>query len=68
MDLQIPLYDSYIYSFVERQLSDNQRRGFFSLIPKAGKALRYLKSWRPVSLLATAYKILAKVLATKLQQ
>ena len=62
MDLQIPLYDSYIYSFVERQLSDNQRRGFFSLIPKAGKALRYLKSWRPVSLLVTDYKILAKVL------
>ena len=49
-------------------MSDSQRRGLLSLIPKAGKDLRYLKSWRPVSLLAVDYKILAKALATKLQQ
>ena len=39
-----------------------------SLIPKSGKDLRYLKSWRPVTLLATDYKILAKALATRLQK
>ena len=39
-----------------------------SLIPKNGKDTRYLKSWRPVSLLATDYKILAKTLATRLQK
>ena len=39
-----------------------------SLIKKNGKDLRYLKSWRPVSLLATDYKILPKVLATRLQK
>ena len=39
-----------------------------SLIPKNGKDLRFLKSWRPVSLLATDYKILAKALATRLQK
>ena len=39
-----------------------------TLIPKSGKDLRYLKSWRPVTLLATDYKILAKALATRLQK
>ena len=37
------------------------------MLPKKDKDLRYLKSWRPVSLLATDYKILAKALAMKLQ-
>ena len=67
-ELQKPLYNSYLYSFDKGQLSDGQRRGLLNLIPKPEKDLRYLKSWRPVSLLATDYKILAKALATKLQQ
>ena len=37
------------------------------MLPKKDKDLRYLKSWRPVFLLATDYKILAKALAMKLQ-
>ena len=44
------------------------RRGILSLIPQKDRDLRYLKSWRPVSLLATDYKILAKALAIKLQE
>ena len=50
------------------ELSDSQRRGLLSLIPKPNKDLRYMKSWRPVTLLATDYKILAKALATRLQK
>ena len=66
--LQAIFIKKLLYSFFEGQLSESQRRGLLSLIPKARKDLRYLKSWRPVSLLATDYKILAKALATKLQQ
>ena len=38
------------------------------LIPKGTKDKRLLKNWRPVSLLNVDYKILAKVLATRLQK
>ena len=48
-------------------LSIDQRRAVLSLIPKPNKDLRYLKNWRPISLLNTDYKILAKTLATRLQ-
>ena len=37
------------------------------MIPKEGKDLRLLASWRPVSILNTDYKILTKTLANRLQ-
>ena len=45
-----------------------QRHGLLNLIPKPSKDLRLLNSWRPVSLLSTDYKILAKALSLKLQK
>ena len=62
------VFESFRYSLQHGELSDSQKRGVLSLIPKNGKDLRFLKSWRPVSLLATDYKILAKALATRLQK
>ena len=67
-DLQQPLLDSFLYSFETGMLSDGQRRGLLNLIPKKDKDLRFLKSWRPVALLATDYKILAKALSLKMQK
>ena len=67
-DLRKPLLESYLYSFQNGELADSQRHGLLSLIPKPDKDLCYLKSWRPLSLLATDYKILAKALACKLQK
>ena len=51
----------------ENYLYIDQRRGVITLIPKPDKDLRYLSNWRPISLLNTDYKILAKALATRLQ-
>ena len=65
-DLKQPLLDSYLFAFERGELADGQRRGLLNLTPKKDKDLRYLKSWRPVSLLATDYKILAKALAIRL--
>jgi hypothetical protein len=66
-DIKNMLFDSFIYSFHSGILSLDQRRAILSLIPKANKDLRHLKNWRPLSLLNTDYKILAKTLATRLQ-
>ena len=61
------LFDSYKYSFQNGLLTSDQRRGILNLIPKPNKDLRYLKNWRPVSILNTDYKILTKALANRLQ-
>ncbi|GLJ49275.1 hypothetical protein SUGI_1041170 [Cryptomeria japonica] len=47
-------------------LGRNINRGIIKLIPKEGdKAL--IKNWRPITLLNVSYKILAKILALRLQ-
>ena len=61
------LFESFLHSFESGLLSLDQRRAVLSLIPKAKKDLRYLKNWRPLSLSNTDYKILAKVMAVRLQ-
>jgi hypothetical protein len=41
--------------------------GVLTLITKKGKDLRLLKNWRPLNLLNTDYKILAKTLARRIR-
>lgn len=43
------------------------RRAVLTLLPKKGD-LQFIKNWRPVSLLCTDYKLLSKVLATRLSR
>ena len=45
----------------------DMRRGYVSLIPKKDKDSRYVRNWRPISLLNTDYKILAKAMARRLK-
>ena len=66
-DIKYLLHDSFSYSFRNGKLSIDQRRGILSLNPKKDKDIRYLKNWRPITLLNTDYKILAKVLGTRLR-
>ncbi len=49
-------------------MSIDQKRGILSLIPKRDKDIRYLKNWRPISLLNTDYKIITKVLALRFEK
>jgi hypothetical protein len=62
------VHESLMYSLETGHLSVEQRRGAITLIPKKDKDVRHLKNWRPISLLNTDYKMLTKLLATRMQQ
>ena len=60
------LCDSFNKSFDNGVLPTSQRQATITLIEKPGKDSRYIKSWRPISLLNVDVKILSKVLADRL--
>jgi len=66
-DIKELVFASFNQAFNKGELSIEQRRGVISLVPKKGKDNRYLKNWRPISLLNIDYKILTKVLSNRLQ-
>ena len=61
------LLESYDYSFKEGLLSVSQRSGLITRIPKKDKDPLYVKNYRPISLLNVDYKLLAKVMSTRLK-
>ena len=61
------LLDCYNEAFYEEQLSISQRRGIISLIPKGDENLNEITCWRPITLLNVDYKILARIIATRIE-
>jgi hypothetical protein len=61
------LMRSFSFSMENGELSVEQRRAVISLIPKSGKDSRFIKNWRPISVLNVDYKIYAKVIALRLK-
>ena len=61
------LLNCYRYSFEQGFLSVSQRNGVITLLPKKDKDPLYVKNHRPISLLNTDYKIIAKVMANRLK-
>ena len=51
----------------DKKLHLSARRGIISLLEKIDKNLLKIKSWHPLSMLNTDYKILAKILVTYMQ-
>ena len=51
------MVDSLNCAFENGKMSISQKRGIISLIPKKDKDRKYLKNWRPISLLNNDYKI-----------
>ena len=66
-DIKDYLFNSYKYSIENGNLSITQKRGVISLLPKKNDLL-LLKNWRPLTLLNVDYKILAKVIATRIKE
>jgi exonuclease III len=66
--IQNIVLNSIEYAIQNGQMSVDQRRGILSLIPKKDKDIRFLKNWRPLTLLNCDYKIFAKAMSSRLQK
>ncbi len=67
-DIKDLVCNSIEYALTYGELSIEQKRGIITLLPKKLKNRLFLKNWRPISLLNTDYKLLAKILAKRLQK
>ena len=65
-DIKQLVLASINHAMVTNQLSLDQRRGLISLVPKKDKDRLLLKNWRPIALLTTDYKLIAKCLAMRI--
>ena len=52
---------------LKKKLSTSQRLDIIKLIGKKGKNKRFIKNWRPISLLNEDYKIISKALASRVK-
>ena len=67
VDIKNYFMQSIIESCQQGCLSISQKQGVINLIPKKEKDPLYLKNWRPLSLLNSDYKIIAKIIATRIK-
>ena len=66
-DVGILMFDSFMEAKVKKELSVSQRQAIIKLLEKMDKDRRFIKNWRPISLLNIDVKILNKALAKKLK-
>ena len=66
--LECPFWNMVKEIIVSKILNQSSRKGLISLIPKKGKDPRIIKNLRPLTLLNTDYKIIAKTLANRLKK
>jgi hypothetical protein len=59
--------NSLNYAYDNGTLSETQRLGYITCIPKQDKDRKYIKNWRPITLLSTVYKIGSKALAERVK-
>ena len=67
-DIKNLFIDSWKIGLREKLLSVSQRQAIIKLMEKKGRDKRYIKNWRPISLLNVDYKICSKALAKKLNE
>ena len=66
-DLGNFLVQSINYAFSIGNLSTTQKEGVITCIPKGNKSKKYLKNWRPISLLNVVYKIASGCIAKRIR-
>ena len=63
-----PLFDCYQYAYEKNELSTSQKQSIITLLEKPGKNRLDLGNWRPISLLNFDYKLLTKILSSRMQE
>ena len=66
-DLKHVMVNSFKESLQGGKLSNSQRLGIITCLPKPGKDKLYIKNWRPISLLNIDYKILSGAIANRIK-
>ena len=56
------------FGFFKGELSTTQREGIITCIPKGNKSKKFIKNWRPISLLNTVYKIASGCIASRIKE
>ena len=67
-DLGFFVVNSLNYGFDIGELSSTQKEGIITCIPKGDKCRKYIKNWRPISLLNITYKIGSGSIANRLKK
>ena len=67
-DINELLINYFNFSLQNGLMTASQRNGIITLLPKADKDPLLIKNYRPITLLTTDYKILAKCIANRLKR
>ncbi len=67
IDIKLLLIESIEHATKTGELTIEQKRCIITLLPKKHKSRHFLKIWRPISLLNTDNKIIAKLIANRLK-
>ena len=66
-DLGVFLVKSINFGFNVGMMSITQREGIITCVPKGDKSKKFVKNWRPISLLNISYKIASGCIASRLK-
>ena len=66
-EIKKPFLASIHKAFLNQELSTSQKQTVIKLLEKKVRDKRFIKNWRPISLLNTGMKIISKVLSTRIK-
>ena len=66
-EVKKPFLASINKAFLNQELSTSQKQAVIKMLEKKDKDKRFIKNWRPISLLNTDMKIISKVLSTRIK-